>query len=264
MSLSRFEGKVALVTGGGAGIGAASARRIAQEGGKVLVTGRRVEPVEKIAAEIGGLALSGDAADNDHLLAAVDLCVAEFGGLDILVNNAGTGVGGPILDLDLEEWKRVLDLNLFGAINAARAAIPAMRKRGGGSIVNVSSISGSRCRLGGAIYESSKASLNAMSRAFATEFGSENIRSNCVCPGVVKTELADYAYSISAKAKGVTLDEIYKQIGDVYPMKRVPKASEVGSVIAFLASDDASFVNGAELNVDGGGSVLNVTTFGVR
>ncbi|MFK8041159.1 SDR family NAD(P)-dependent oxidoreductase [Congregibacter sp.] len=262
--MERFDGKVAIVTGGGAGIGAAAAERLASEGCKVIVTGRRLEPIEKVATAIGGLALAGDAADNDHLLAAVELAEKEFDGLDILVNNAGTGTGGPLLELELDEWKRVLDLNLFGAINATRAAIPAMRKRGGGSIVNVSSVSSVRSRLGGAIYESSKASLNAMSRSFAVEFAPERIRSNCVCPGVARTELADYAYGLVAEKKGVSLEEVYSEIGSVYPMRRVAEAAEVGAVIAFLASDDASFVTGTELTVDGGGSALNVTTFGIK
>ena len=126
----RLEGKVAIVSGGGTGIGAATARRFAREGAKVVVTGRRPEPLEEVAAETGGLAVAGDTADDGHVRAAVATAVEAFGGLDVVVANAGLGFGGAAADVDDERWQRTLDVNLTGAFRLARAAIPRAGRTG--------------------------------------------------------------------------------------------------------------------------------------
>ena len=130
----RLEGKVAIVSGGGTGIGAAAARLFAREGARVVVTGRRVEPLEEVAAETGCRVVAGDTADADHVREAVAEAVDAFGGLDIVVANAGLAFGGAVMDVDDERWDRTLDVNTTGAFRLARAAIPALIERGGGSI----------------------------------------------------------------------------------------------------------------------------------
>ena len=137
----RLENKVAIVSGGGTGIGAATARVFAREGAKVVVTGRRAEPLEAVAAEIDGRAVAGDTSDDDHVQAAVAAARDAFGGLDVIVANAGLGFGGAAADVDDERWQQTLDVNLTGAFRLARAAIPSLVEGGGGSIVLVSSVS---------------------------------------------------------------------------------------------------------------------------
>src|SRR5579872_3866073 len=187
----RFEGKVALITGGGTGIGAATARRIAAEGGKVVVTGRRIEPIAKVADEIGGAALAGDAADLDHIKAAVALAVERFGGLDVLVANAGMNLVAPLLDMSLDDWRQTIAVNLDGPMLACRAAISEMRKRGGGAIVHVASLASLRTAPGFLAYCTTKAALLGLNRSIAMDYGPERIRSNLVCPSFVRSEMAD-------------------------------------------------------------------------
>ena len=138
----RLENKVALISGGGSGIGAATARLFAAEGAKVVVTGRRPEPIERVAAEVEGVAVAGDTTDPAHAAEAVAAAVSTFGGLDVVVANAGIGFGGSAGDVDDEHWQRTLDVNLTGPLVLTRAAMPALLERGGGSIVMVSSING--------------------------------------------------------------------------------------------------------------------------
>jgi len=261
MVKNRFDGKVAIVTGGGTGIGAETARRIASEGGKVVVTGRRPEPIQKIAAEIGGLAVSGDAADVDHINDVVAQAVEKFGGLDVLVNNAASGFLATITEVDVDEWKRCMDLILFGALHATRAAIPHMRKRGGGAIVNVSSSVTRTPVVGSAAYESAKIALNGLSRSIAVEFGREGIRSNTVCVGMTRTDMLENSLRPVADAQGVPLGDFLNGLCSAYPLGRIGEASEIASAIAFLASDDSSFITAAELMADGGSVVVNPATF---
>jgi len=260
MSAHRFTGKVALVTGGGTGIGAATARRIAFEGGKVVVTGRRAEPIQAIADEIGGAALAGDTTDLAHLEAAVTLAGERFGGLDILVANAGTELFGSVETVPLDEWRRTLEVNLEGAMRACRIAIPAMRRRGGGAIVMVSSVA---ALVGAPLYVSyvtSKAALLGLNRSIAFDFGPENIRSNVICPGWVRTELAERAISDVATAKGRDFEDMVSAVARPYPLRRMASPEEIATSIAFLASDDASFITGTELIADGGGSIVDIGT----
>jgi len=155
--MRRLDGRVAMVSGGGTGIGAATARLFASEGAKVVVTGRRPEPIEAVAVEVDGRAVAGDTSDDEHVRDAVATAFDAFGGLDVVVANAGLGFGGATADVDDEHWQRTLDVNLTGAFRLARAAIPSLIERGGGSIVLVSSTAGLVSGTGNAAYETSKA-----------------------------------------------------------------------------------------------------------
>jgi NAD(P)-dependent dehydrogenase (short-subunit alcohol dehydrogenase family) len=260
MSETRFAGKVALITGGGSGIGAATARRIAAEGGKVVVTGRRIEPIARIAEEIGGAALAGNTADPDHLRAAVALGVERFGGVDILVANAGTELIGSVVDVDLDGWRRTLEVNLEGAMLASRAVIPEMRRRRGGAIVHVGSVAALTAAPMYVSYLTSKAAMLGLSRSIAFDFGPERIRSNVICPGWVRTEMAERGIAGVATVKGCLPEALMKEVVRLYPLRRMAAPEEIAAAIAFLASDDASFVTGAVLVADGGGSIVDVGT----
>ena len=167
----RLENKVALITGGGTGIGAATARLFAREGAKVLVTGRRPEPIEVVAAEVGGVSVAGDTSDPTHAAEAVAAAVSAFGGLDVVVACAGIGMGGSVGDMDDENWRRTIDVNLTGPMVITRAALPAMLKGGGGSVVLVSSTNALAASPSSVAYDSSKAALNALARGIAVAHG---------------------------------------------------------------------------------------------
>lgn len=256
--MGRFEGKVALITGGGTGIGAATARRIAAEGGKVVVTGRRREPIEAVAAETGGIAIVGDTTSATDIDTAIAAAREHFGGLDLLVANAGIETHGTVEDVELEGWRQVLQTNLDGVMLATRAAIPAMRSRGGGAIVLVGSVASLFGAPQSVSYLTSKAALLGLNRSLAYDYGPQRIRCNMICPGWVRTEMADRAISAFATARGITEDEMIMEMVKHYPLRRISHSDEIASVIAFLGSSDASFMTGTVTVADGGGSIVDV------
>ena len=255
----RLEGKVALVSGGGTGIGAATARLFASEGAKVVVTGRRPEPLEAVAAEVGGRAVAGDTSDDDHVRAAVAAARDTFGGLDIVVANAGLGFGGAAADVDDEQWQRTLDVNLTGAFRLARAAIPLLLERGGGSIILVSSVSGLVSGTDGTAYVTSKAALLGLARSIAVDYGPRGIRSNTLCPGWVVTPMGDRAMETLMAERDITLDEAYRLVTQHIPLRRPATADEIAACCLFLASDESSIVTGTTLVADGGGLAVDLT-----
>ena len=255
----RLEGKVAIISGGGTGIGAATARLFAREGAKVVVTGRRPEPLEAVAAETGGHAIPGDAADPDHAEAVVALATGAFGGLDIVVANAGLGFGGAAADVDDERWQRTLDVNLTGAFRLARAAIPSLLERRGGSIVMVSSVAGLVSGPGSAAYVTSKAGMNGLARSIAVDYGPSGIRANAVCPGWVVTPMGDGSMDELSSERGITRDEAYRLVTDHVPLRRPATAEEIAACCLFLASDEASIVTGITLVADGGSLAVDVS-----
>jgi NAD(P)-dependent dehydrogenase (short-subunit alcohol dehydrogenase family) len=244
----RLAGKVALVTGGGTGIGAASARRFAAEGASVVITGRRREPLEAVAADIGATAVQGDVADPAHVTEAVGVAVEQHGALDIAVNNAG--IGGP-------GWQEVMDVNLGGARLVCETALPHLVERRG-SIVNVSSVSAFHAHAGGSAYTVSKAGLVMLTKQLALEYGPHGVRANAVCPGWVRTEMGDRAMDYLGKERAITRDEAYELTARYLPLRRVAAPEEIAAACLFLASDEASYVTGETLVVDGGGMTVDV------
>jgi NAD(P)-dependent dehydrogenase (short-subunit alcohol dehydrogenase family) len=260
----RLEGKVALISGGGTGIGAATARRFAAEGAKVVVTGRRLEPITAVADEVGGRAVAGDTSDPAHAAAAVAAAVEEFGGLDIVVASAGIDLGGATAgsagDVDDDRWRRTLDVNLTGPLVLVRAALPALVDRGAGSIVLVSSVNGLASARNSVAYDTSKAGLIGLTRSLAVDFGPQGIRANAVCPGWVVTPMGDEDMDGLAGAAGITRDEAYARATANVPLRRPATADEIAACCLFLASDESSIVTGTTLVADGGGLAVEPTS----
>lgn len=256
----RLEGRVALVTGGGSGIGAATARRLAAEGAAVVVTGRRAEPLERLAAETGGLAVAGDATQPDDVRRAVSAAVERFGGLDAVVANAG-GTGTPAAaDTDDDSWRAALDSNLTSAFLAARESLPALLERGGGSIVIVASEAALVAPPGLVGYVAAKTALLGLMRSLAVDYGPRGVRANAVCPGWVRTPMADAEMDRLAGARGLTREQAYELACSRLPLGRPAEPDEIAAVCLFLVSPESSFLTGAVLPVDGGATAVDVGT----
>lgn len=238
----RFTNRVALITGGGSGIGAATARLLAREGAKVVVVDLVPAAAEAVAAETGGLALVADVADNAAVEAMVARTVAAHGRIDILINNAGIGCFGRTPDLAPETWERVIAIDLHSVFYACRAAIPHMTG-GKAAIINTASISG----LGGdyafTAYNAAKAGVINYTRSLAIDHAREGIRVNALCPGLIATPLT---------ASAASMPGLEADWHDTIPMGRAGTPEEMAEVIAFLASDAASYVTGSIMVADGG------------
>lgn len=256
----RLENKVAIITGGGSGIGAAAARLFAREGAKIVVTGRRPEPIAAVAAEVGGVAVAGDTSDPAHVAEAVAVAVSTFGGIDVVVASAGGGSEGSVGDIDDEGWRRTFDTNLNGPMMLTRAALPVMLGRGGGSIVLVASVNGMAAAPASAAYDVSKAGLIALARAIAVDYGARGIRANALCPGWVITPMGDRAMDELGASKGVGRQEAYDLATADVPMRRAGSAEQMAACCLFLASDESSIVTGTSLVADGGGLAVELTS----
>lgn len=249
----RLSGKVAVITGGTSGIGAATARLFAREGAQVVVTGRRPEPLSTVADEVDGLPVVGDLADPDHPTLVVAKTVARFGGVDIVVANAGGGTAeGSIVDVDDDGWARSLEANLNGPGRLFRAAIPSMIERGGGSIVLVSSVLGLRGTTEAVAYGTAKTALIGLMRSMAVDFGPQGVRVNALCPGWVMTPMGDRAMDWIAEERGTDRAGAYQLATAHVPLRRPATAEEIASCCLFLAGPESSIVTGAVLVADGG------------
>lgn len=241
----RFESKVAVVTGGASGIGLATARRLHAEGACVVISDVSDEAGEAAAAALGDRACyqHADVADYDQVEALMARAEAAFGGLDIVFNNAGIGSFAAAPDLSVEDWRRVIDIDLSGVFYGCKAAIPRLRARGGGAIVNTASISGLGGDFSFAAYNAAKAGVINLTRAVAIDHAREGIRVNAVCPGPVDTPII----------AGIGQFQGVRQMWDeAVPMGRFAQPEEIAAVVAFLASGDASYMTGAIIPVDGG------------
>jgi NAD(P)-dependent dehydrogenase (short-subunit alcohol dehydrogenase family) len=251
--------KVALVTGGGTGIGAAVARRLDADGYSVAVTGRRPGPIEDVAAEIGGLAVTADTGVATDAERAVQETVQRFGGLDAVVCNAGIGGEGSLRELDPATWEEVIRTNLTGAFLMCRAAIDHVAERRG-AIVTISSAAGLRASPESLAYCSSKAGLPMLTQCLAVDHGPEGVRVNCVAPGWVRTPMADGEMDALGDRLGISRERAYDACSADIPLRRAASAEEVAATVAWLVSDDASYVNGAIVPVDGGHTPVDVAT----
>lgn len=252
--MADFSEKAAIVIGA-QGIGFATARKLAQEGASVVVCSDQEDQVEQTVAELHkeGLEVKGlkaDATSSADMDRLVDFTVETYGGVDILINSAGVQRYGTVVDTAEEVWDEVLGVNLKGMYLASKHAIPKMRERGSGSIVNVSSVQAFASQKGVAAYTASKGGINALTRAMAVDHADENIRVNVVCPASVDTPMLRWAADLFKGEKSA--EETVEDFGKMHPLGRVAKAEEVAEVIAFLASDKASFVTGSEYKIDGG------------
>jgi len=261
----RLDGKVALVTGGGEGIGRASALLMAKEGAKVAVLGRHRENLDPVVEEIekaGGeaLAVLADISKADDMRRAVEEVTGKWGRLDVVFANAGVnGVWAPIEELEPEEWEQTIAINLTGTFLTVKYATPHLRKRGGSVIVNAS-INGTRIfkNTGASAYASSKAGQVAFTKMLALELGPHGVRINVICPGAIETSIDDNTEQRNVDK--VKVEPEYPSEESKYPLTRGPgSAEQVARVVLFLASDAASHLTGTEMWVDGGESLLCAT-----
>jgi len=252
----RLKKKVALVTGAASGIGRATAALFGQEGAKVMcadLDGAGAERMARQIADSGGEAASiradvSVAADVEGMVRAT---VERWGRLDILFNNAGIEFGLPVTQVPEEEWDRLIDINLKGVFLGCKYAIPEMLKQGGGSIVNTASVAGLQGTAWLSTYSASKGGVVLLTKSLATEWAQQNVRVNAVCPGVIRTPMTERAIARGELVLGKG-EEAWQRLGAAHAMGRVGEADEVAQAVLFLASDEASFVTGVALPVDGG------------
>ena len=246
----RFLGKTVVITGAGSGIGAATARRFAGEGANVVLNGRRADKLAEVATGLDPartLVHPGDASVEMEVEALIAAAVDRFGGLDVLVANAGVFAGSTATETSTADWRAVMAINLDGVFFAVRAALPHLIARKG-NIVSVASVSGLGADWGAVAYNASKGGVVNLTRALALDNGRHGVRVNSVCPSLTVTEMTT----------GMTDDTaLMAKFAERVPLGRAAEADEVASVIAFLASDDARFVTGVNLPVDGGVGASN-------
>ncbi|MBL8556740.1 MAG: glucose 1-dehydrogenase [Phenylobacterium sp.] len=249
----RVEGKVALVTGGASGLGAESCRRLAREGAKVVLTDLAAEAGQAVADDIlaaGGEArfLGQDVTDQARWAEVVAATMERHGRIDVLVNSAGVGNGGePILEATLEGWRRIIGINLDGTFLGIRHVAPVMAAQGAGSIVNLSSILGKVGLPGASAYCASKGGVALLTKAVALELAPAGVRVNSVHPGFIETPMV-----VNAFRESESENEMRDMIVSRHAMGRLGMAREIADAIVFLASDEASFMTGSELVIDGG------------
>ncbi len=246
----RYDGKVVLLTGGGGGIGRATALRLAAEGAAVAVLDRRADAAEgtvSAIAETGrhAIAVTADITEPASVREALAAAEAALGTLGVLVNNAGYAAKGSLAETEPADWAVEIDINLTGHLNCAQAVLPGMVARGAGVIVNVGSVN-ALMALGNPGYSAAKAGLVNLTQALAVEYGPQGVRTNMVSPGTIETDIETW------RIRREKNPEIFDVLARWYPVGRVGQPEDIAAAIAYLGSDDAAFVNGANLVVDGG------------
>jgi NAD(P)-dependent dehydrogenase (short-subunit alcohol dehydrogenase family) len=262
--MAKAADRVAIVTGGGTGIGAATARALAASGVSVIVTGRRAEPLEEVADRIGGVGVAADVTSEDDWGRVVAVADEQFGGVDILVANAGIEAFGSVETVALDEWRMVQQTNVDGVLLGIRAVVPSMRRRSGGSIVVVSSVAGLTSGPEYAAYVTSKAAVLGLVRSAAVDLGPDQIRVNAICPGWTRTEMSERETELMAAEVGIDAEQLWSRLVEPLPLGRAADPDEIAACIEFLAGPGALFVTGAVLVADGGGSAVDVGTLGFR
>jgi NAD(P)-dependent dehydrogenase (short-subunit alcohol dehydrogenase family) len=258
--MTRFTGKTALVTGAGTGIGAAIARKLSAEGAKVALMGRRAAPLEVVADPINGLVVPADASSTAEVDAAIDQVHAQLGPVDILVCNAGGFGFGTLTDNSDEDWDNAVRANLNTAMVTARAAMPDLVARKG-NVLMISSIAGLASGPEACGYVTMKHALIGLAKSITRDYGPKGVRCNTICPGWVRTEMADSEMAELVERKGLSsVDEAYELVTRDVPLGRPALPEEVAHAAAFLCSEEAAMVSGAVLTVDGGATVVDVPT----
>jgi len=249
--MARLEGKVAIITGGGTGIGKATALRFAKEGAKVIVTDINQESASKTAAEIQGAggeaqAIAHDVTREEQWEQVVAETVKHYGKVDILFNNAGIYIIKPLAEITLEEWNRLMAINVTGVFLGMKHTMPVMAKQKSGSVINASSIAGLIGAPGHVLYGASKGAVRIMTKDAAIEYASAGVRVNSIHPGYIDTGMVAYASEATKHSK--------EELAQGVPTGRLGTVEDVSNVVLFLASDESAHVTGAEMVIDGGGT----------
>ncbi|MGP2444026.1 SDR family NAD(P)-dependent oxidoreductase [Pantoea ananatis] len=248
--MSRFTGKIVVVTGAGSGIGEASAKRFAQEGASVVLVGRNQDKLQKVLAQLPGdghMAAACDVAEADQVKALAAHVEEKYGRMDVLVNNAGIIVQGRIHEIKPADWKKLMSVDLDGVFHCVHFFMPALLKSKG-NVVNISSVSGLGGDWGMSVYNAAKGAVTNFTRSLAMDYGADGVRVNAICPGFTFTELTE-----AVKNDQALLERFYDRI----PLKRAGEPEDIADAIAFIASDDARYITGANLPVDGGLTASN-------
>jgi meso-butanediol dehydrogenase / (S,S)-butanediol dehydrogenase / diacetyl reductase len=258
-----LKGKVAIVTGGGTGIGEAVTRRFVACGARVCITGRRREMLDGVAKSLpeGSVkTCAADVSDEKAVERIVKTALSFEGGLHVLVNNAAMDQNpAGVVDMDLAEWRRMLEVNLTGPFLMMKACIPHMIKAKAGSVVNISSVAGLRSNSEMPAYCATKGGIINLTQQAALDYGRNNVRCNVVCPGATKTAMFTENMAQFAEMLGTDVEDIFARFMKDVPLNRVARPDEMAGICAFLASDDSSFLSGAVIPVDGGAAVVDVS-----
>ncbi|MCZ4058268.1 SDR family NAD(P)-dependent oxidoreductase [Pantoea sp. LMR881] len=248
--MSRFKGKVVVVTGAGSGIGEAAAKRFAEEGASVVLIGRTKEKLETTLATLPQgehLVVPCDVAEAEQVKNLANNVLAKYGRVDVLVNNAGVVVQGRIHEIELNDWKKLMSVDLDGVFHCVHYFMPALLKTKG-NVINISSVSGLGGDWGMSVYNAAKGAVTNFTRSLAMDYGADGVRVNAICPGFTLTDLTE-----DMKNDQQLLDKFYDRI----PLRRAGEPEDIASAIAFIASDDARYITGVNLPVDGGITASN-------
>jgi 2-hydroxycyclohexanecarboxyl-CoA dehydrogenase len=242
--MGKLDRKVAIVTGAGQGIGRGIAEKLAAEGATVVVTDLNEVTAKETAQELGALGIQADVTSRESVDAMVGQVHRHFGRIDVLVNNAGWDKAGPFVDSDTADWDRVIAINLYGVLHTCKAVLPIMAEQGSGSVVNLASDAGRVGSSGEAVYSAAKGGVIAFTKAVAREMARHGVNANAVCPGPTDTALF--------ASMGGDNPKLREALTKAIPFRRLAQPSDLANVVAFLASDEASYVTGQTVSVSGG------------